>query len=93
MKALAKELEKIWSLEEIKIRQRSRDKQILEGDINTAYFHVVENYRNRKKKIDCIKGPNGMVFENSDILKVAANYYKDLFRWESRGVLALADLF
>jgi hypothetical protein len=86
MKPLAKELKFFWALEEIKVRQRSRDRSILEGDRNTSYFHAIPDQRHRKKKIDCIRGPDGTVQETYEILDVAVQYYKILFRREDRGV-------
>ena len=52
--SIENQLEKIWALEEIKSRQRSRDRNILEGGKNTAYFQAMANYRSRKKRIDCL---------------------------------------
>jgi hypothetical protein len=34
-----------------------------------------------------------MVTETPDILRVAGDYYKNLFRWESRGAVSLDDQF
>ena len=48
MKEIVKDLESIWKLEEIKARQRARDRYVKEGDRNTAYFQAVSNQRNRK---------------------------------------------
>jgi len=58
---VSKELEKIWALEEIKARQRSRGRNILEGNRNTTYFPVVANQRSRKKRVEVLEGPNGLV--------------------------------
>jgi hypothetical protein len=57
----------------------------MEGDRNSAYFHVVANHRYREKRIEQIMGPGGMVQETRDILKVAVNFYKELFKLEDRG--------
>jgi hypothetical protein len=48
-------------LEEIKVRQRSRDRSILEGDRNTTYFHAIANHRDQKKKIERLQSADGLV--------------------------------
>jgi hypothetical protein len=72
-------LEQIWALEEIKIHQRSRDRNILEGDKNTTYFQAVANQRSRKKKIECLESEAGLVYDQKGLMKVALDFYKNLF--------------
>lgn len=66
-------------MEEVKAKQRSRDKEIKEGDRNTRYFHAVANQRRRKKNISSLEGPNGAVEETKDMLNIAVDFYKNLF--------------
>jgi hypothetical protein len=63
------------------------------GDRNTSYFHVVASQRFKKKRIECIMGPQGLVSENREILKVAAWFYKHLFKKEERGTCSLSEDF
>jgi hypothetical protein len=84
MKSISSELTGIWKKEEIKARQRSIDRNILEEDSNTAYLHFVANHRRRKKQITQIQGPDGVVKDNKGMMKIVVDYYKSLFGAEHR---------
>jgi hypothetical protein len=92
-KDLARELDKPWALEENKARQRSWDRVILEGDRNASYFMALANHRARKKRIDNLQDPNGLVHETDKILEVAVDFYKNLFKKENRGNFYLSPNF
>jgi hypothetical protein len=91
--SVEKELDRIRALEEIKARQRSRDRNVLEGDRNTAYFHAVANYRNRKRNVLILDGPEGPVVEQKAMMEVDVNFYKDLCKREGRPNIRLAEDF
>ena len=69
-------MKRIWLQEETKAKQRSRDKDIKEGDRNTSYFHVVANQRRRKTLIHSLEGPEGEVSQTSDMIKIAMDFTK-----------------
>jgi hypothetical protein len=93
MKEIAKKLKHIWALEEIKARKRSRDRDILEGDRNTTYFQAIANQRCKRNRIDGLEGPNGIVENEQGMMKIAVDFYKNLFKQESRGDISLGESF
>ena len=70
MKEIAKLLGDICAAEEIKARQSSKDRDILEGDRDITYFQAVANQR-AMKKIDVIEGYLGLVEDDKEIMEIA----------------------
>jgi hypothetical protein len=93
LETIAGELESLWKLEEIKIRQRSRDRNIKEGDRNIAYFQVVANQRNRKKRIVGLESPEGWLEDNDAMLKHVVSFYKNMFGEEKKSGVKLEEDF
>jgi hypothetical protein len=93
LKFLSEELNKIWSMEEIKARQRARERDIKEGDRNIRYFHVVANQRRRKTTIHKMDDPAGEVETTEEIVEIATSYYKELFKYEARPDIRIEDNF
>ncbi|XP_073359806.1 uncharacterized protein [Aegilops tauschii subsp. strangulata] len=93
MKNLLSELHNLWIVEEVKARQRAKDRDILEGDRNTKYFQTVANQRRRKTLINALEGRNGTTNDIKEMLEIATNYYKGLFRGESRGGFRISNDF
>ena len=77
--------------EEIKWFQRAKTKDMLEGDNNTKYFHMVANGKRRKTRIFQLE-QEGKVIEGQENLKVfITKYYKDLFGSSQRNNFALDE--
>jgi hypothetical protein len=93
MRHIEGELEAIWRMEEMKARQRSRDRNIIEGDKNIAYFQAVANQRNRKKRICGLDGPDGWIDDNSKMLIHAVDFYKSLFGQDESSEVKLDSNF
>jgi len=93
MDTITSELEALWKLKEIKVRQRSRDRKIKEGDRNTAYFQAVANQRNRKKRISGLESSEGWIEDNDAMLKHAVSFYKNLFGEEEDSGVKLGREF
>lgn len=66
-------------MEEIRAKQRSRDRNIKEGDRNTSYFQAVANQSNRMKRISCLETEDGLIEKNDLMLNHAVEFYKKKF--------------
>jgi hypothetical protein len=92
-KNLREEIEQVWKVEEIRSRQKSRERDIKEGDQNTAYCFAKANYRKRKKMIVFLE-EDGMTYNKTESMsKYATEFYKKLFGREPRENLRLDENF
>jgi hypothetical protein len=75
-KCLCSELEFISMLEEIKARQRSSEREIKEGDRNTAYSFAIANQRKRRKAIHALESEGALLESNEEMIDHAMDFYK-----------------
>ena len=51
------------------------------------------NYRSRKKRIDCLQDPACLVYDQKGMMKVAVDFYKELFAMEENSGVRLGSSF
>jgi hypothetical protein len=61
--------------EEIKWYQRAKVKELLEGDNNTKYFHMVTNGKHRKNRIFQMHNGDHMLYEDRELKSHITRYY------------------
>jgi hypothetical protein len=72
-------LKKLLREEEIKWRQRAKEKNLKEGDGNTKYFHLKASGRRKKNYISVLLNNGEEIYGESDLIKHVTNFYKQLF--------------
>ena len=65
--------------EELKCYQRAKIRNLLEGDANIKYFHLVASGKHRKTQIFRLEQEEGVISGDSNLKKYITNYYKNLF--------------
>ena len=93
MEDIKKELADIWSKEETALWQWSRDRKIVDGDKNNAYFQALANHRHRKNHLSELNGENGPVYTTKEMLDVATTFYKNMFGFENKHNIYLGPSF
>jgi hypothetical protein len=77
--------------EEIKWYQHAKVKELLEGDSNTKYFHLITNGKHRKIRIFQLQHDETTI-EGEDALNAyVTNYYKDVFAAPSESSCSLDE--
>lgn len=64
-------------LNKIKIRQRSRQTWLKEGDVNSKFFHIKANSRRRKNFIHSLQTPSGVAISAQDKEEELFRFFKE----------------
>uniref|UniRef100_A0A452YGV4 Uncharacterized protein n=1 Tax=Aegilops tauschii subsp. strangulata TaxID=200361 RepID=A0A452YGV4_AEGTS len=81
-KELREQLKRVMMQEEIKIIQRYKEREIIEGDGNTIYYHAKVNGRRRKNRILSLEQEEGMIEGEEELMKYINDFYKKIV-WTS----------
>ncbi|GAU35456.1 hypothetical protein TSUD_364120 [Trifolium subterraneum] len=73
-------LDKALIKQELFWKEKSSTNWHIDGDRNTAYFHIMAKTKNATKLISSLKNGNDVLTKPSQIADHVVNYYKNLFR-------------
>uniref|UniRef100_J3M899 Uncharacterized protein n=1 Tax=Oryza brachyantha TaxID=4533 RepID=J3M899_ORYBR len=76
---LEKQLKIMMREDEIKWFQRSKEKEIIEGDNNTKYYNAKANGSKRKDSIEYLEQEEGVIHGQENLMVYITNFYKNLF--------------
>ncbi|XP_041003991.1 uncharacterized protein LOC121249346 [Juglans microcarpa x Juglans regia] len=77
---LQNEIDGYLEEEDLKWRQRAKQRWLKDGDRNTKYFHKCASQRKQMNRIKHIKNGNGIVtFNKDEIARTFQEYYQSLF--------------
>jgi len=77
--------------EELKWYQRAKVKHLLEGDVNTKYFHLLANGRHRKTRIFQLEDGNNIISGDAQLKEHITTYYKNLFGSSTKSNIMLDE--
>ncbi|XP_026384858.1 uncharacterized protein LOC113280452 [Papaver somniferum] len=77
---LKNRLEYLYNLEELYWKDKSREVWLLEGDMNSPYFHRITLYRRKRNAISWIKNAaNDILTDRASISDSFIDYFKNLY--------------
>jgi hypothetical protein len=85
-------LRKLVDEEGVKLKQRARDKFILDGDENSKYFHLLAKCKRRKLKSMSLTHEDNVAQGETEINQLATSFYKNLFGPSQEISISLNDL-
>jgi hypothetical protein len=72
-------LKKLLRDEEMKWRQRGKERDLKEGDGNTRYFHMKASGRKKKNHISVLQNNGEDILGETELIKHVTKFYKSLF--------------
>jgi hypothetical protein len=85
-------LRKLVDEESMRLKQRARDKFMLDGDENSKYFHLLAKCKRRKLKIMTLSHEDKVAQDEIEINQLATSFYKSLFGPSQETSISLNNL-
>lgn len=73
------DLKKLLRDEELKWRQRAKEKDLKEGDANTKYYHIKASGRKKKNHLSFIQNNGEEIVGDKNLIEHVTCFYKNLF--------------